>query len=257
MKSIKLRYAVLLFSLLLLPSLFLRAQTSVQLFQQGNEAYKNGRYQEAIEAYNAILDNEQASSELYYNLGNAYFRLEEYGQSILNYERALRIKPNNRDARQNLALAQSRTEDEIAVLPEIFLVQWGHAILNWFSPTGWRIAFLIVLLLLAGAIVVLLLVGNYGWRKGSLIATIVLVVVLLLTAICSIASSARLNRHNEAIVTEPMIVVKSSPEEGSVDKLVLHEGTKVGIDETLGDWHKIHIADGNTGWVSTASVTTI
>lgn len=243
--------------MLLLPSLLLRAQTPEQLFQQGNEAYKSGQYQEAVEAYTAILQSGQESHELYYNLGNAYFRLEEYGQSILNYERALRLKPNSRDARQNLELAQNHTEDEIAVLPEIFLVQWAHSILNWFSPTGWRIAILVVLLLLAGAVVAFLLLGDYGWRKGCLISSIVLGALLILTIACAIASGVRHNRHNEAVVTEPMIVVKSSPEESSIDKLVLHEGTKVGIDETLGDWHKIHIADGNTGWVTTSSITVI
>lgn len=243
--------------LMLLAAFVLRAQSADSRFAQGNQAYKSGQYQEAVEAYSAILDGGLESHELYYNLGNAYYRLEEYGQAILSYERALRLKPNSRDTHQNLELAQSRTEDEIAVLPEIFLVQWAHALLNWFSPTGWRIAVLVVLLLLAGSVVGFYLLGDYGWRKSSLIAAIVLSAILLATIICSFASSSRQNRHNEAIVTEPMIVVKSSPEESSIDKLVLHEGTKVGIDETLGDWHKIHIADGNTGWVAATDITII
>lgn len=243
--------------LLLLPCLGLRAQSPDQLFQQGNEAYKNGQYQEAVEAYSAILQSGKESHELYYNLGNAYYRLEEFGQAILNYERALRIKPNSSDARQNLALAQSHTEDEIAPLPEIFLVQWGRALLNWFSPTGWRIVLLVVLLLLAAAGVAFFLLGDYHLRKASLVAAIVLTLLLIIAIICSIASGIQQNRHDEAIITEPLIVVKSSPEENSVEKMMLHEGTKVAIDETLGDWHKIHIADGNSGWVTSAEITMI
>lgn len=252
--SIKTLFLCLLLSL---SAFGVQAQTPDQLFQQGNQAYKNGQYQQAAEAYSAILADGLASYELYYNLGNACYRMEEYGQAILNYERALRLKPNSRDARQNLELAQSHTEDEIAVLPEIFLVQWGHSLLNWFSPTGWRIAILVVLLLLGCAVVAFFLLGRYGWRKSSLIAAIVLAGALLLTVVCAFASGARHNRHTEAIVTAPMIVVKSSPEESSIDKLMLHEGTKVGIDETLGHWHKIHIADGNTGWVTSADITII
>jgi uncharacterized protein YgiM (DUF1202 family) len=110
---------------------------------------------------------------------------------------------------------------------------------------------------MAGLVVVLFLSRDYVWRKRSLIASIVVALLLVIALACAIASSVRANRHNEAIVTTPMLVVKSSPESGSVDKLILHEGTKVGIDESLGDWYKIHIADGNTGWVSTDEVTVI
>lgn len=245
------------FLLLLIPGLGRCGSTPDQLFQQGNEAYKSGQYQQAVEAYSAILQSGMECHELYYNLGNAYYRLDEYGQAILCYERALRLRPNSSDARQNLVLAQSRTEDEIAPLPEIFLVQWGRAVLHWFSPTGWRMALLAVLLLLAAATVAFFLLGDYRLRKASLITALALTLLLIVTVICSVSSGIQQNRHDEAIITQPLIVVKSSPEENSVDKLVLHEGTKVAIDETLGDWHKVHIADGNTGWVTSSDITII
>ena len=102
-----------------------------------------------------------------------------------------------------------------------------------------------------------LLSRDYAWRKGALIGGIVTLVFLLLCIACTISASVRYNRHNQAIVTAPMAVVKSSPEENSIDKLVLHEGTKVNIEETLGEWHKIQIADGNNGWLQTDEVTII
>ena len=233
------------------------AQTPLQLMQRGNDAYAKGDFVAAAQAYNAVLDAGYESADLYYNLGNVYYRQEEYGLSILNYERALRLKPNFRDAKQNLDLADSKTEDQIAALPEIFLAQWAHSVVAWFSPTGWRICTLILLTLLGTAVVLFLLSRDYAWRKGALIGGIVTLVFLLLCIACTISASVRYNRHNQAIVTAPMAVVKSSPEENSIDKLVLHEGTKVNIEETLGEWHKIQIADGNNGWLQTDEVTII
>ena len=244
------------FCLLLLPFTG-QAQTPDELMARGNEAFKSGDFNGAVEAYSAVLDAGYESADLYYNIGNAYYRMDEYGQAILNYERALRLRPNFRDARQNVELAQSKTEDQITPLPEVFLIHWAHALVNLFSPTGWRIALLVVAALLALLVVVFLLSSDYGWRKGTLAGSVVTVVVLLICIACAIASSVRYNRHDEAVVTLPMTVVKSSPEEGSVDKMVLHEGTKITIDETLGNWHKIHIADGNTGWVEETDITII
>ena len=243
--------------LLLATALNAAAQTPQQLMQRGNDAYAKGDFVAAAQAYNAVLDAGYESADLYYNLGNVYYRQEEYGLSILNYERALRLKPNFRDAKQNLDLADSKTEDQIAALPEIFLAQWAHSVVAWFSPTGWRICTLILLTLLGTAVVIFLLSRDYAWRKGALIGGIVTLVFLLLCIACTISASVRYNRHNQAIVTAPMAVVKSSPEENSIDKLVLHEGTKVDIQETIGEWHKIHIADGNTGWVEQSEITII
>lgn len=243
--------------LILAVALSATAQTPRQLMQQGNDAYAKSDFAEAVRLYNTVLDAGYQSADLYYNLGNAHFRMEDYGLAILNYERALRLKPNFRDARQNLDLANSKTEDEIAALPEIFIVHWAHSIVTWFSPTGWRILLLCLLALLGDLTVFFVLSSQYSSRKGALIGISVTAVLLLLCLACTIASSVRYNRHNQAIVTSPMAVVKSSPEDKSVDKLILHEGTKVNIEETLGSWHKIQIADGNSGWMNQSDITVI
>jgi tetratricopeptide (TPR) repeat protein len=233
------------------------AQTPEQLMQQGNDAYAKADYPAAIQHYNAVLQAGQQSADLYYNLGNAHYRQEEYGLAILNYERALRLNPRFTEARENLDLANTQTEDEIAPLPEIFLLQWAHNVVAWFSPTGWRIIFLCLLAVLGALTALFVLRDDYLWRKWTLIGGSVTAVLLLLSLACTISSSVRYNRHDGAIVTVPMAVVKSSPESGSVDKLILHEGTKVKIDETVGDWHKVRIADGNTGWLPQAEITII
>jgi len=233
------------------------AQTPRDLMRQGNEAYAHADYPTAVKHYNQVLQSGHQSADLYYNLGNAHYRLEEYGLAILNYERALRINPRFAEARQNLDLANTKTEDEIAPLPEIFLLQWAHAVVAWFSPSGWRVLFLCLLAVLCALIVLFTLSADYLRRKWTLISGSVVAVLLLLSLACAISSSVQYNRHNSAIVTAPMAVVKSSPEPESIDKLILHEGTKVRIDETVGQWHKVRIADGNTGWLPQTEITVI
>lgn len=247
----------LAFSLFLLVSTLLMAQPPQKLMQDGNDAYVKGDYEAAADAYNAILGSGLQSAELYYNLGNAYYRQDEIGLAILNYERALRLKPHFTDARQNLELAYSKTEDNIDELPQVFLAQWARAVVNWFSPDGWLVALLVLTALLA-VLVVFFFVGNdYVWRKRSFFAGLLLCLVLLLATACTVASHVQFNKHDKAIITNPMIVMKGSPEAGGIDKMILHEGTKVTVDETLGSWHKVHIADGTSGWVESSDVTII
>lgn len=247
----------LLSIILLSLALTAMAQSPKQLMSQGNMAYQKSDFATAAKCYSEVLEAGYADAEVYYNLGNAYFRQDEFGQAILNYERALRLKPNFRDAQENLDLAYSKTEDEIKALPELFIVTWARNVTNWFSHTGWRIVILCLLALIGAAVVVFALSSDYLWRKGSLIGGGAATALLLIAIACSIATGVRQNSHSKAIVTSPLVVVKSSPENNSVDKLILHEGTKVDVEETLGEWHKIHIADGNTGWLTDTDITII
>lgn len=233
------------------------AQSPRELMSQGNVAFQKSDFVTAAKCYSKILEAGYANADVYYNLGNAYYRQDEFGQAILNYERAIRLKPNFRDAQENLDLANSKIEDEIKALPELFIVTWARNITTWFSHTGWRIVILCLLALLGAAVAIFVLSRDYLWRKGALIGGIAVTGLLLIAIACSIATGVRQNSHNKAIVTSPLVVVKSSPESNSVDKLILHEGTKVDVEETLGDWHKIHIADGNTGWLTDADITVI
>lgn len=248
---------LIIYSICLLASTVLMAQTPEQLMQKGNEAYSRGDYEAAADAYEAILATGLHSAELYYNLGNAYYRMDELGQAILNYECALRLNPHFRDAQENLDLAYSKTEDKIDSLPQIFIVHWAQTVIGWFSPNGWLVAILILVVLLGGLAVLFFVSTDYLWRKRSLLFGILVSLLLLLAIGCTIASYHQFNRHDRAIITSPMIVVKSSPETQGIDKMILHEGTPVTIDESLGDWHKIHIADGNSGWVESSDITII
>lgn len=252
---------ILFVSLFVFVSVFvsspLAAQTPADCFAEGNEAYKRADYQQAIAAYTSILDAGYENADLYYNLGNAYYRTEQYGLAILNYERSLRLKPNFIEAQQNLALANARTEDKITPLPEFLLARWWRALVNLFTFSGWLVVILVVGVLAMAAAFLFRFHPLYGWRKGGLIALIVLGILFIVSVCCAVHAGYRYSHRDRAVVTQPMAVVKGSPDEGGVDKIILHEGTTLYIDETLDGWHKIHLADGNTGWLPSEEITVI
>lgn len=224
------------------------AQLKVGYAQDADSLYRMEDYQGAAAGYEAVLANGFSSADLYYNLGNCYYRTGQMALAILNYERALRLEPGMTDARQNLDLANSKTTDRITALPKIFIVKWYENLISHLSPRTWRIIVILFFLLACAAAVVMILSHRIGLRKGALAMLIAAGLFLLVSVWLLIVSTHRFNSHSEAIVITPSMTVKSSPENQSVDKLILHEGTKVSITETLTDWYKITLPDGTTGW---------
>ncbi|MBQ8702858.1 MAG: tetratricopeptide repeat protein [Bacteroidales bacterium] len=226
-------------------------QNAVQL---ADSAYRAGNYEEAVSAYEEVLSQGLASADLYYNLGNAYYRTDRMGLAILNYERALRLKPSMGDARENLALAESKTADRITTLPKLFVVRWVDVLCIHITPAVWRVVWLVLLALLGLSLVAMRLGSSRNLRKAGLLSAVLSVVLLLLATLLLISSTRRFNAHREAIVLPQAVTVKSSPEQQGTDKLVLHEGTKLTITDSLSGWYKITIADGTSGWCQKENV---
>lgn len=223
-------------------------QAILETAAAGDEQYRLGNYDSAAKYYSKVLEANYASADLYYNLGNAYYRTGQIGLAILNYERALRLQPSMSDARENLELANSKTVDRITPLPRFFLVNWYNALITRLTPHTWRIL-LCLFFLLAGASLALLLLARSITIKKISLATLILSAGLFLIALFFLIKSTNFfNSHNEAVILDASVTVKSSPELQSVDKLILHEGTKVTISESLAGWHKITLADGTSGW---------
>ena len=220
----------------------------------GDSLYKEGNYASAIDAYNQVIAEGYTSPELYYNLAGAYYRTNQLGYAIVNYRRALQLKPNMSDARENLALAESRTVDRITPMPQFFTSRLISNLTSRLSPTLWRI---ITVLLLA--LVVLCLVGiraakSRSLRKTSLIAGGVLLLLWIASLLLMLKSSHNYNAHAAAVVVQQSVSIKSSPEQQATDKLVLHDGTTLTVSDSLSGWYRIRIADGTTGWCPTDAV---
>ena len=231
---------------LLLLSAFTFAQDA---FDAANAAYADGRYEEAAAVYQTLLD-EQPDATLYYNLGNSRFKQGELAQAILNYERALRLKPNYKDAQYNLAFAQSRITDNI-VEQDFFLSSWARTVRNNLSERTWW-STSIGLFICALIALLLFLLGRELWLRKT--AFHVAWIALLFSLIAGLNAGSLRQRNtlrNEAIITQGVVNVKSSPDRSGTDLFTIHEGTKVTIRETLGEWVNVSVGS-NEGWMKAA-----
>ena len=217
-----------------------------------NIAYTSGNYDLAATEYQAIIDSAHTITReyapVYYNLGNARFRQGELSQSILAYERCLRLDPTNKDARHNLRFAQQRIVDNINDNRIFFLRSWVVGLRNRLTITTWMVLSIGLFSLTLIGLLIFAFARPQRLRKTGFYTAIVAIVVSGI----AFANAASLNNRDtqraEAIVTRGIVNAKASPDRSGTDLFTLHEGTKVIIKETLGDWVNVH-AGNYEGWI--------
>lgn len=222
------------------------------------EEYTDGDWAAAVENWHKIESEGFASWELYYNLGNAYFREDDIAHAVLYFERALRLKPANADVRFNLELARAKTMDKIEVVPEFFLVSWVKGVRAAVDGGIWE-ALALVLLALGLFMSLLFLRGvSVNVRRSGFIVGLLAFVLSVSCGAMYFSQRAELSRTDQAVVVRPVTSVKSSPSEGGAkDLFVLHEGTKLTILESLGSWSNVELSDGRQGWLRSGEIEVI
>jgi tetratricopeptide (TPR) repeat protein len=240
---------MLVFICISLSSFLLPLSSSAMTKAEADSAYVRGEYQQAINGYEALL-KQGVSADLYYNLGNAYYRTENIPQAVLNYERALLLSPGDRDIRFNLQIARSKTYDKIVPESEMFFVTWYRSLVSLMSVDGWARTALVAL----GLTIVLLLVYLFSdrlWlRKVGFFGGVALLLLFFAGNLFAWQQKQDLLNRKGAIIFAPSVTVKSTPAANGTDLFILHEGTKVTIiDGSMKDWKEIHIADGKEGWI--------
>ena len=219
------------------------------LFEQGKSLYKVEKYQEAIISWMKILDHKSHSAELYFNLGNAHYKLNNVGPSIYYYEKALLLAPNNRDIKNNLSFAENTRIDAIEPLPKTIFYKWYHTISDQLNYDGW--AYASVFLGVIFVVFFLIYYFSYSEIKKRFFFISSAILILLLGMSLSMAFST----YEYAINNKPAIIfaassdVREAPNLGSEISFILHEGTKIQILEKDTDWGLIEIANGKEGWI--------
>ena len=242
------RYTLLI--LMSLAALTLTAQTqNEQWFERANAAYNAGSYDTAVMLYNQILANDVESVPLYYNMGNAYYKMREYPMAIYCYEKALKLDPSNDDVRTNLDIANLAIVDKIEPVPQSFIVKGWNGLKHKLSGDQWAYVSIGAFALLLVAAYLFLRARKMGWRKLGFFGGIVVALVLALSVVFAAQLKNASSRQDQAIVMTPTVTVKSSPNEASVDLFVLHEGTTVTLLDEADGWNKIKIANGSIGWL--------
>lgn len=222
-----------------------------------NKAYQNGLYEEAVSIYEKVLKQGHTSAELYYNLGNAYFKANKIPSAILNYERALKLDPTNEDIIYNLKVSNNQIIDKIDELPKLFYQRWWESLKQLNAPDNWAILSIILFSLLFTSIAIFLLSPSVNLRRLLLPIGFGLLFFTVLVFIIAQNTYKSANSKNEGIIYAASLSVKSSPEESGVDLFVVHEGLKVQIIDELTGWKEIRIANGSKGWVKSETIVPI
>lgn len=230
------------------------ALTPSQKWEQANAAYNNGDYASALKQYEAIQAEGLHSAALYYNMANAYFKMDELAEAILYYNRALRLAPADEDIRHNLEYAEQMTRDSIEEIPEFILTTWVRAVRGALSSTAWCILSLVLLVVSLSMMLVYLLAQRLSLRKTGFYVMVVAGVLFILTTIFAWSEGRMDVEHREAVIMNSAVSIKSSPDRAATELFVLHEGTKVVIGETISGWAEVRIADGRKGWIEESRI---
>lgn len=251
------RYILILFIFSVFVRISVSQDTNRDKFYQGVTYFTAGSYDKALQVWNEIYRTGYRSANLDYNIGNAYFKLNNIPSAILYYERAYLLKPGDENINYNLQVARTLNVDRFQEIPELFFIKWYNFVSLSLSTNTWAkisiVTFIIFLLFLSLYI--------YSSRHRSKILgfwfALLFIFLSLSTLAFTIRNKSMVYNSHKAIITSPLISGKSSPDKSGNDLFVLHEGTKVTIEDEVGEWLEIRLSDGNKGWVPGNSIVII
>jgi tetratricopeptide (TPR) repeat protein len=220
-----------------------------------DSAYVKGEYKAAIEIYESLAANNGESADVYYNLGNAYYKSENIAKAVLNYERALLLNPDDEDIRFNLELARSKTVDKVAPEYKFFLMEWLESIINLLSISAWSILAVVSFVVMLLTLLLFLFGKSVSTKKTGFIIALFSLFITIFANLSALHRYHYLTERNDAVIMEPSVTAKSTPSNSGTELFVIHEGRKVKIsDDSMREWTEIELEDGNKGWIPSSSL---
>jgi len=227
------------------------------MLAKAEKLYAAARFSEAASLFEKVIEANGPTFEVYYNLGNAYYKYNELAKAILNYERALRLNPGDSDTRFNLDICQAKTIDKIDPVGVFLVTRWFRSLSNNLNSNGWAVASLILFVLFIASLFAYFF-SRLSWlKKTGFYFGIVSLILCILSLFYASSKYNAVVYPNQAILMTPTITVKSSPDQSGTDLFPLHEGTKVTITNEIGSWNEIELQDGNVGWLPASSMEVI
>ncbi len=218
-------------------------------FKKANEFYQKGDYLSAIDNYKKIVKQGYESADVWFNLGNCYYKLNKTADAIISLERAKLLSPNDEDIDFNLKIANLRTVDRFQTIPQVFFVEWYESIKNMYSSGTWSVLLVVFQWIAAISAIIFYLIWSVSIRKMLFATGLASLVIAFFCLFFASQKYSIEQAKDTAIVYRPSVYVKSSPDEKSTDLFILHEGTKLKILDSVGGWKKIRLANGNLGWL--------
>jgi len=227
---------------------------NAELMQKANSLYVEGKYEEAIKEYKKILETEEVAAELFYNLGNCYYRINNFTEAIYYYEKAKMICPNDKDINENLKMANLQIVDKITPLPQFFGTRVVNNIIRSKNSIFWANLSILTFVVLLSAILIYLFSKIKTLKIISFFSGILLLLISTTTFIFANKQYHYQTSHTQAIVFSPSVVVKSEPEAKATELFIIHEGLKVDIQKNSNDWCQIRLVDGKEGWLKKSDI---
>lgn len=235
-----------------------------EIIQKADSAYTADNYIEAATLYQQAIDSLGTSTDLYYNLGNALYRMGKPGQAIVAYERALRLDPTNTDARTNLDFVSSRLIDRPAERGTLIGNMLDTASLSLHSNAWAWIAFGCFMVFL-GAIALYMFCPSVIWRKTGFFGGFVVLIFAVISGFLSARNAAMCQATDRAVITVPSTILSTSPRaprDRSEEAILLHEGTKMRIldsvstrtDSVKSVWLDVEIDNQHRAWIDRNAV---
>lgn len=224
------------------------------IFEKGNGFYAKGQFKDAMACYKQLLDSGYQSASVYYNMGNASYKLDDIPSAILYFEKAHKLAPGDEDINFNTRLANLKTTDKIDEVPEFFLARWWKAFILSFSVSALSVMSIVLFILASGLLILYFFANPFMVKKYSFYASIALFFVGLIIIFMANRQLSYFDSHHQAIVFSSSVSVKSSPLDKSSSLFVIHEGTKVNVEDNNDSWIKVKLTNGNEGWIKATDV---
>ncbi|MGB1042909.1 MAG: tetratricopeptide repeat protein [Tenacibaculum sp.] len=225
------------------------AQNTDELFTNASTLYKKGKYQEAINIYQNIEKSGKNSSELYFNLANANYKLNNVAAAIYNYEKSIKLDPLNQDAQNNLIIAKRLTLDRIEALPKSVFQKLNSTFLQKLSYNTWAVV-TVILSFVASFLFIMFYFSYMPNKKRFYFSTSIISFLLLFVSLVITYTQYNQSKSTiEAIIFSEEVIIKNAPTNDANEIFTLHEGTKVNVLDTVDNWKKIKLADGKIGWM--------
>lgn len=230
---------------------------AASLVAEAQSAYEQGDYVSAAAQFEQLTVAFNGAPDIYYALGNCYYKQQNFAKAILNYERCLKREPSHTDARTNLEMAQLNCVDKIESIPPVIFVSWSNALRDSLSVDGWgnlSIGLFIAFLVCAACF---FFMRKVVWRKAGFYGAIVMVMLFVVALCYAHAQHTRMFAHDDAIVMAPTVTLRSTPSDSGTQLVIIHEGLKVHIRQDLSGWSEVELSDGNVGWMRTSQLSVI
>ncbi|TRW22729.1 tetratricopeptide repeat protein [Flavobacterium zepuense] len=234
--------------------LFLTQLLAAQSFDKGNALYRKADYNGASQEYEGILKQGKESAEVYFNLGNAYYKLDKVAPSIYNFEKALLLNPGYKDAEVNLTFANKMVIDDIKATPKVGFGKIVHNLTGSYHYDTWAWIAVSFSAFFLALFLGYYLAGTTLLKRIFFVGMFVVLLGIVLNIIAAVYVKSHDSRQNPAIVFAEVVSVKGEPNAKSQDAFILHEGTKVNVTETVDNWKKIVLADDSVGWIDAGAI---